>query len=282
MPTAQELIKKFDDMKTLPHVAIQLTRLISSDNSTLKEFEEVVRLDPTLVLRVLRLVNSAYFGLRKRIDSIARAIVFIGLRNLRNMVVTAAVKEVFAKGTGEGEEVFSRTSLWLHCAAVSVCGKMISERIFGRMGEDIFLCGILHDIGLIVEDQVVPDLFIKTCKAYEGESKTFTEYEMSLIGVDHCEIGYRLTRDWKIPEDVQKGIRSHHKTHAEDSPSSIAGILKISDYLVSKMDYRAIPGMKATLPKELTAYLLENIDEYRVLIKDLPNEISKAREIYES
>ena len=282
MPTAQELLQNFADMKTLPHVAIQLTRLISSDNSTIKEFEEVVRMDPTLVLRVLSLVNSAYFGLQKGVDSISRAIVFIGLKNLRNMVVTTAVKDVFAKGAGGDEKVFSRPSLWLHCAAVSVCGKMISERIFGRMGEDMFLCGILHDIGLIVENQAAPDLFLKTCEAYKGGGKTFTEYEMSHIGVDHCDVGYRLTRDWNIPEDVQGGIKSHHKIHAEESPSSISGILKISDYLVSKMDYRAIPGMKATLPKELTAYLLENIDEYRVLIKDLPNEISKAREIYES
>ncbi|MFH1491440.1 MAG: HDOD domain-containing protein [Pseudomonadota bacterium] len=282
MPTAQELLRKFKDIKTLPHVAIHLTRLISSNDSTMQEFEEVVRMDPTLVLRVLNMVNSAYFGLRKRVDSISRAIVFIGLKNLRNMIVTSAMKEVFDRSSGEGEEVFSRSSLWLHCAAVGVCGKMISERIFGNMGEDIYLCGILHDIGLIVEDQAAPDLFLKACNAYRGGTKTFTECETALIGVDHCEIGYRLTRDWKIPEDVQEGIRFHHKAQAQDSPSSIAGVLKISDYLVSKMNYGAIPGIKATLPKNLVVYLRENIDEYKALIKDLPGEISKAKEIYES
>jgi HD-like signal output (HDOD) protein len=282
MPTAQELLQKFTDVKTLPHVAIQLTRLISSQNTTTQEFEEVIRLDPTLVLRVLRMVNSAYFGLRKKVDSISRAVVFVGLRNLRNMIVTTALKEVFDTGTCKGEEVFSRSSLWLHCAAVGVCGKMISERLFGRMGEDIFLCGILHDIGLIVEDQAAPDLLLKTCTAYREGSKPFTEYEMALIGADHCEIGYQLTRDWRIPEDVQEGIKSHHQTHAEDSPSSVAGILKLSDYIVTKMNYGAMPGMKATLPKDLAAYLRENIDEYTALIKDLPKEISKAKEIYES
>ena len=104
MPTARLLLKNFNSMKTLPQVEIRLSKLISDPHSTMQEFEEVIRMDPTLVLRVLRLVNCTYYGLQKRVDSISRAVVFIGLKNLRNMIVTTAVKEVFGKGTGEGEE----------------------------------------------------------------------------------------------------------------------------------------------------------------------------------
>ena len=91
MPTAQALLKKFGDMKTLPHVAIRLTKLLSNENTTMQEFERLIKMDPTLVLRLLRVVNSPYYGVREKIDSISRAVVFVGMKSLRNMIVTTAL-----------------------------------------------------------------------------------------------------------------------------------------------------------------------------------------------
>ena len=220
MPTAQALLRSFANMKTLPHVAIRLTKLISNENSSMQEFEKVIKMDPTLVLRLLRVVNSPYYGLRQKVDSISRAVVFVGMKNLRNMIVTTALKTVFKES--QYEEVFSRAHLWLHCATVSICSQMISERIFRRAGDDAYLCGILHDIGMIVEDQVAQDLFLETCKTYTPDTKPFTEYEREVIGADHCEIGYLLACEWNLPVEVQEGIKNHHNTEDEISPSSVA------------------------------------------------------------
>ncbi len=281
MPTAQALLRKFVNMKTLPHVAIRLTKLISDENSTMREFERLIKMDPTLVLRLLRVVNSAYYGLRKKINSISRAVSFVGMKNLRNMIVTTALKEVFAKNPYD-EDIFSRAHLWLHCATVSICSQMISERIFRRAGDDAYLCGILHDIGMIIEDQVAQDLFLETCKAYTPDTKPFTEYEREVIGADHCEIGYLLGCEWKLSVEVRKGIKNHHNTQDEISPSSIAGIIQIADYFVTKLNYTAIPGMKAILSPDLATHVRDNIEEYKALLKDLPDEMSKAKELYES
>ncbi len=280
MPTAQALLRKFVNMKTLPHVAIRLTKLLSNENSTMQEFERLIKMDPTLVLRLLRVVNSAYYGLRKKINSISRAVSFVGMKNLRNMIVTTALKEVFAKSPYDAD-IFSRAHLWLHCATVSICSQMISERIFRRAGDDAYLCGILHDIGMIVEDQVAQDLFLQTCKAYAPDIKPFTEYERELIGADHCEIGYLLACEWELPVEVQDGIKNHHNTQDEFSPSSIAGIVQIADCIVSKLNYTAIPGMKGMLSPDLATYVRDNIEEYKALVKDLPEEMSKAKELYE-
>ncbi len=280
MPTAQALLKNFGDMKTLPHVAIRLTKLLSNENTTMQEFERLIKMDPTLVLRLLRVVNSPYYGVREKIDSISRAVVFVGMKNLRNMLVTTALKTVFKES--QYEEIFSRAHLWLHCAAVGICSQMISERIFRRAGDDAYLCGILHDIGMIIEDQVAQDLFLETCKAYTHDTKPFTEYEREIIGADHCEIGYLLACEWNLPVEVQEGIKNHHNTEEEISPSSTAGIIQIADYVVSKMNYTAIPGMQAILSPDLITYLRANIQEYKALAKDLPDEMSKAKELYES
>ena len=279
MPTAQVLLKNFNDMKTLPHVEIRLSKLISDEKSTMQEFEEVIRMDPTLVLRLLSLANSSYYGLQQRVTNISRAVVFIGMKNLRNMVVTEALKAIFRNSSDK--DIFSRSQLWLHCAAVSICSQMICERIFEQKGEDAFLCGILHDIGMIVEDQAAQELFFQTCKAYEPESRPIIEYKREIIGTDHCEVGYIVAQEWKLPVNVQKGIKNHHTTLQKVSPSSITGIIQIAEYIVSKLNYAAMPGMNGILSPPLATHLRNNLEEYKTLAKDLPDEMLKAKEIYE-
>jgi putative nucleotidyltransferase with HDIG domain len=278
MATAKELIKKFIIAKTLPHVAIRLTKLISDENSTMQDFEKMMKMDPTLVLRLLRVVNSPYYGLRQKVNSISRAVVVIGMNNLRNMIVTEALKDIFKEN--QEQAAFSRNRLWLHCAAVSICSQMISERIFGQNGENAFLCGILHDIGMIVEDQTAHNLFNHACKAYSQDSGSIIDHEKEIIGTDHCEVGYLLAKDWKLPFEVQEGIKQHHDVLEEVSPSSITGTIQLSEYIVSKFDYTAMPGMEPALSSPLADHIRENVGEYKALVKDLPEEMSRASELY--
>jgi len=278
MPTAKGLLNKFTTSKTLPYITIQLTKLISDENSTMQDFEKMIKMDPTLVLRILRGANSPYYGLRQKVNSISRAIVVIGINNLRNMVVTQGLKDIFKDNNSKN--VFSRNRLWLHCAAVSICSQMIMERIFGLNGEDAFLCGILHDIGMIVEDQTAPDLFSKVCNTYDENSKSITDYEKEIVGTDHCEIGHLLAKDWQLPIDVQEGIQCHHKIMDHISPSSLTGVIQLAEYITFKLDYSAISGMKAKLSLSLADHIRNNVKEYKALVRDLPDEMSKAKDLY--
>lgn len=278
MPTAKELLNKFSTAKTLPHIAIKLTKLISDENSTMQDFEKMIKMDPTLVLRLLRGANSPYYGLRQKVNSISRAVVVIGINNLRNMIVTEGLKEIFKDK--KSENVFSRNRLWLHCSAVSICSQMIMERIFGLNGEDAFLCGILHDIGMIIEDQTAPDLFYRVCNTCDENSKPITDYEKEIVGTDHCAIGYLLAKDWQLPIEIQEGIQRHHKMLDHVSPSSLTGVIQLAEFIVSQLDYTAISGMKAKLSPPLATHIRDNVKEYKALVKELPNEMSKAKDLY--
>jgi len=193
---SDEIVKKFSDLKTMPHVAIRVTQLIGSEEATMQEFEEVIKLDPILVTRLLRLVNSPYFGLSNQVDSIAKAVVFVGMKHLRNLVAVEALRDMFKDREDSG---FSRRSLWLHCATVAILCEMIAKRIFGLPGEDFFLAGIIHDIGLIAEDQVAGDFLRKACEAYRPAENPLVEYEREHIGTDHCRVGVSLIRGWGLP-----------------------------------------------------------------------------------
>ena len=280
MASADKLLEKFNSVKTLPHVAIRLSKLISDEGSNILDFEKMIRMDPTLVVRILRLVNSPYYGLQQKVDSISRAVVFIGMKNLRNLVVTQALKDIFKNSSDEG--IFPRSQLWLHSVAASICSQMIAERILEQKGENAFLCGILHDIGLIIEDQVSHHVFIKACKSFVPESSPITVCEMNAIGTDHCKVGYKLAHEWNLPEEVQKGIRSHHKIQENVSPSSISGIIQMAEYIISKLNYITLPGMDGMLSPPLITFIKDNIKEYKTVARDLPDEMAKAKDIYES
>jgi putative nucleotidyltransferase with HDIG domain len=278
MATAEGLLKKFSTSKTLPHIAIRLTRLIADDNSTMQDFETTIKMDPTMVLRLLRVANSPYFGLRQKVNSISRAVVIIGINNLRNITVTDSLKNIFKET--QPNAAFSRNLLWLHCAAVAICSQMIMERIFGQNGEDAFLCGILHDIGMIVEDQTAHDLFIKACESHGDNSPSITFCEKKIIGTDHCEIGYLLAKDWQLPAEICEGIQQHHQNLDQVSPSSMTGVIQIAEYIVSRLNYPAIPGIKALLSNSLATQIRDNVKEYKALVRDLPDEMSKAKDLY--
>jgi HD-like signal output (HDOD) protein len=280
MSSADKLIKKYTAMKTLPHAVTRLSKLINDDSATMKDFEDVIKMDPTLVVRLLRLVNSPFFGLRQHVDSISRAVAFIGMKNLQNMAVTDALKNIFTqKDTSTG---FSRKRLWLHCAAVSICSKMLAERIFAINGDDAYLCGILHDFGIIVEEQVARSAFLQACTAC-GTSGSLTEHEQEFLGTDHCQIGYLMTVAWEMPIPIQEAIRDHHTLSDDTDPASMTGILQIAEYITGQFDYIPISSSEPPqLTPALVFHLQENADEYKVLIDDFPEEMNKAKDIYSS
>ena len=279
MPTAKQLLELFNDSKTLPHVALRLSRLFSDEGGRIQEFEGLIRMDPVLVSRLLRMVNSPYYGVREKITSISRAIVFIGMKNLRNLVVMEGLKDAVRENSRN--QVFSRKRLWLHCVAVSICSQIIVERIFGQRGEDAFLCGILHDIGLIVEDQTAPELFARTWETAASESMSLPAVEKEIMGTDHCEVGALLAQDWNLPEEIQKGIRKHHAVDEVDMPGSMIGIIQLAEFIALKMGYGAMPGSEGSLCAPLAGHVKEHLQEYRLLAKDLPAQLAMARDLYD-
>ncbi|HCC54788.1 MAG TPA: metal-dependent phosphohydrolase [Desulfobulbaceae bacterium] len=278
MPSAKDILRKFTELKTLPHVAIKVTQLVNDDRSTMHDFEEIIKLDPVLVTRLLRLVNSPFFGLSQKVGTISKAVVFTGMTQLRNLVAVESLREMF-----KGDDVdFSAQKLWLHSATVAILSGMIAKRIFGKDSEDIFLAGIIHDIGLIVENQVVGEQLRVACKAFREEQGTLIECERNAIGADHAEVGYLLVKDWGLPLEVLSAIKAHHLSRQIKSVSSPGSILQLAEFMAGKMQYWAIPGPLEKLPLELAAHVKERMADYKIIIRDLPGEMAKAKELYES
>ncbi|MBC8316500.1 MAG: HDOD domain-containing protein [Desulfobulbaceae bacterium] len=279
MASAKRLISKFTEVKPLPAVAIRVTQLANSESTTIQDFEEIIKLDPVLVMRLLRLVNSPFFGLTSKVESISKAVVFVGLQQLRNLVAVEAARDFFSEANGQSE--FPRKNLWVNSATVAVLAQLISRRIFGKKGDDVFLAAILHDIGLVVEDQVVPDEFHSSCSDYvSGEKPLLFVAEDEKIGTNHTKIGELMASDWKLPEDVIQAIRFHHDHDTSYPVPSVISILQLAEFMTCKLKYGVVFDKIDPLPSYLQQHLKAKMAEYKVLLKSLPEEMKKAEELF--
>ncbi|WP_028578920.1 HDOD domain-containing protein [Desulfogranum japonicum] len=278
MTSAKSLIKKFKKTKTLPHIVTRLAELINDEDSTLQDFEEVIKLDPTLVARLLTLVNSSYFGMARKVDSISRAVALLGMKNLHNIAITDAIKGMI--DTNIKPAGFSPDRLWSHSAAVGICCKMIAERIFSINGDDAYLCGILHDIGLIVEYEAASEGFLEIIQRLEPGGPDIMVIEREILGTDHCEIGYILAQEWQVADQLSEAIRDHHGVNVDQQAQSATGILQMAEYIVNQLGIAVKEGVPGSLAPELTMHIQSNMEEYKVLAEDLPEELENTKAMY--
>ena len=134
---------------------------------------------------------------------------------------------------------------------------------------------------MVAEDQVAGDLLRKALADYASSEKSMVEYEREIIGTDHCKVGGLLAREWGLPDDVLKAVRFHHDTERKFAPESPTGIVQLAEYFAGKMKFSVIQGQVAPLSPGLVGHVKQNLDNYKVLVKDLPEEMSKAKELYE-
>ncbi|MFQ5489557.1 MAG: HDOD domain-containing protein [Phycisphaerae bacterium] len=197
------------DIATLPEVTVKIIEIVEDHNSTARDLHQVIKTDPALSAKVLKVVNSAFYGLPGQIASVDRAIVLLGMSAVKNISVAASIARLFK--TGNMSEQFSAKDLWRHSVSVGVAAKLITKASGQQAGlDEIFLAGLIHDIGILVERQAYAEQLaevINRCAAGEGG---FRELETKIIGAEHQEFGDGLTTKWKFPRHLRAVVGCHH------------------------------------------------------------------------
>jgi HD-like signal output (HDOD) protein len=213
-------LAKIGEIATLPEVTTKIITVVDDPKSTARDLHNIIKNDPALATRVLKVVNSAFYGLPGQISEIDRAIVLLGLSAVKNIAISASIARLFgsAKITGK----FDARDVWRHSVAVAVATRQFCN-IVGKkpFAEEAFLAGLIHDLGLLVERQAFPELLtqvIDTAADSEGK-RTFVEIENDIIGTDHQALGAALAAKWKFPRILQIVLGYHHNVAnlAEDS-----------------------------------------------------------------
>jgi HD-like signal output (HDOD) protein len=210
--SVQQVIKKVSSLATLPEVTARIVSTVEDPKSSPAQLHKIVSHDPALVTRILKVVNSAFYGLPGQIASVERAIVLLGLNAIKNIAVAASLGQLF-RGVKLCEG-YTAKDLWTHCIAVGVTAREIAKQMKLPLGDEAFLAGMIHDIGLLVQLQTSPEKLAHVCERAKTGQVHFAELEREIMGMDHQQLGAALCEHWKFPRSCQLVAGYHHRPQA--------------------------------------------------------------------
>src|SRR5437763_673857 len=179
----QQAVRKVTTIATLPEVTAKIVQTVEDPKSTAAQLHKIVAHDPALVTRILKVVNSAFYGLPGQIGSVERAIVLLGLNAVKNIAVAASLGQLF-RGVKLCEG-YTAKDLWSHCIAVAVTARELAKQLKHPFADEAFLAGLIHDVGILVSLHVQPEKLKLVCEKVQKEGGDFCEAERAMYGVDH-------------------------------------------------------------------------------------------------
>ena len=223
----QKVIEKIDDLPTLPRTVLQITGLVNDPKSSAKDLARVITDDQVLTVRLLKLVNSSFYGFPQRISTVTGAIVLLGFDAIRNLLLTTSVFDLFANRNRQKKRDQER--FWDHSLGCAVGAKVIGNYLRHDKIEELFVSGLLHDIGKIVEMMFLPDEFSKIVAAVNRENILMVTAENNVLGYNHAEVGKLLAEKWNLPVKLVQVIAHHHHPDNAGSFAVEAAIVHLAD-----------------------------------------------------
>ncbi|MEC9232281.1 MAG: HDOD domain-containing protein [Planctomycetota bacterium] len=245
---ASAMIDGISHMSTLPEVTLRIVDVIDDPTSSARDLHQIIVSDPALSARILKVVNSSFYGMPRQIGSMNRAISLLGLNAIKNIAVAASLGRMF-RGASRIPGLDPR-HLWDHSLDAAVATCMIARASGSDCTEEAFLAGLLHDIGLMVEFQHDPALFADMIGTLDlGPDGTpdsdLRALEVERFGVEHQELGALLCQRWKFPKSLVSSTGNHHDP----------GVLRGDDAMMSwfvhvgdRIAARSEPGFRMDLP----------------------------------
>lgn len=224
-------LNSIGDIATLPEVTIKIIQIVEDPKSTARDLHDVIKNDPALSVKVLKVVNSAFYGLPGQVASVDRAIILLGLSAVKNIAIAASIARLF-KGKRISEQ-FSAADLWRHSVAVAVAARSLGKLSpHPVMLDELFVAGLIHDIGTLVQRQAYPDEFSEVIQQCTATGQDFLTCEREIIGADHQAFGVGLTTKWKFPRHLRAAVGFHHAPGAVSAElKNIATIIHVADVL---------------------------------------------------
>ena len=234
-------IEGISHIATLPEITLKIIELVEDPTSTAQDLHNVISNDPALCSRILKVVNSAFYGLPRQIGSMNRAIVLLGLNAVKNIAIAASLTKLFRGG--ELCPGFSARNLWIHCVATAAGSKLLCDELKLGLSDEAFLAGLIHDIGIMVEVQAMrhelTQVFEEMTFDTDGVPQCdMREVEHRLLGADHTAFGAGLCETWKFPKSFSYVTRHHHNpSELPEGHRMLTSIVYMADRLSGQLDY---------------------------------------------
>jgi putative nucleotidyltransferase with HDIG domain len=203
------ILKSIEHIPAFPATIQKVVDLLHDDDYRVADVVEVIGYDPAIAANILRISNSAYFGVRQKVRSIHDAVVYLGQQQLIRAVQTAGISKFYQRG-GQGY-VTRTTDLWEHAVAVAIMSQILSRRIRKREDPSLYTAALLHDIGKIILGEYVQQSFSRISHRVNEGGCSFLEAEEEILGINHAQVGGWIASHWHFPAEIKEAIAYHHR-----------------------------------------------------------------------
>ncbi len=232
--TAKAVVVDAKALFSLPDVYLQLNKIIHDPRFSMADIGSVIARDPSLSARLLRVVNSSFYGFQSKIDTISRAIAIIGIDDLYHLVVTTCVVDRFARISSD---LVDMTDFWMRSVHCGVVSKSLAKGCSALNPERLFLAGLLHDIGSLVIYQKMPEQAAKILSAIDYDRRLLVSFEQEILGFTHADVGKELLSLWGLPESLYEVVEFYRKPDLAVNHKMDAMALNLASRLVDDREF---------------------------------------------
>ena len=217
-------------LPSLGSINSALRELLNADQRYTSQVAEIIRRDPSLTARLLRLVNSVYYGHTTPVNSIEEAVFYLGVRQIRQLVMVTPIIEDFQKLAGKA--TFSWREFWQHCIGTAILTREVISTLRAPIDEVDYVAGLVHDVGKIAMASACPEHFELIHHRAESTSTTLIEREKEILGLDHCEVGAMYLRSHNLPDALVDVARYHHAPQRAAHHAQLVAAVQVADLMV--------------------------------------------------
>jgi putative nucleotidyltransferase with HDIG domain len=227
MNLKENILRKIDELPPLPQVIFKIHELIRDPDSNAKDIAKVIETDQAIATKVLRIANSAYYGMAGKISSVQHASVLLGLKTLGEIVTVVGSRGTLnRKLPGYG---YDTKELWEHSLAVAFGSKLIASMKHPSLVNEAYTAGLIHDVGKIVLDPYILEKKDEIVFYMENEEKTFLDAEKHFFAFTHADIAFEIGQKWNFPAHINLAIQAHHNPSQVDN-NDLSFILHMADH----------------------------------------------------
>ncbi len=269
----ENVVTNLKKLYPMPHVTYKARKLIHSGHAGFQEIGNILKTDPALAARIMKVANSAYYGMAGQISSIHHAATLLGGETLIQIITLVSQSRVLGKSL-KGYDIQSG-DMWKHSLQAAVCASILSVKRSPEDEEDSFFAGLMHDSGKIILDSYISERAAIFKRYMLTAEVGFLKAEKRILGFDHAETGYELCLKWNLPARLAEAIRYHHNPFASHG-NKLAYILYVADYM-SKVSAGEDTGVDEKINNALT-FIGFTMNDVGVLMEETYNAVESLEE----
>ena len=239
----KRIVRNLGELPPMPQIVFKAHEVMDNPNSSTKQVADLIETDQAIATKVLKMANSAYYGMSGKVSSIQQASVVLGYKALGELITLAGTSSLL------GDKLYGYDmdsgQLWKHSMLVAFGSKIISRRKIPELENDAFSAGLIHDVGKLALDRPVLNRRSLFGEYMASGDKTFLSAENRILGFDHAEIGYEMCHHWQIPDTLANAIRYHHKLPdelAEAGKEELASIVSMANTIANMVEATTMVG----------------------------------------